>query len=477
MRKRFSNRNRRRRGIATLVTAAFLALMVPLMGLAIDTGIMFAVHSKLSAACDAAALAGARALVIGADETTQETNAKNTATEYMALNFPAGYFGIAGVTGANGAGASTIDSLTIDTSVSHQRAVDIVSEVTVNTIFMRWLGVNNLTMKSEAKAVRRDVNVVLVMDRSGSLSLTGSCEPLKSAAENFVSQFALGRDNIGLVTFATASKMNPADFAPSTSFSSLTTTISSISCSGGTSTALGLYNGYAQLINLGTAKTSGALNVILLFTDGYPTNITAVYPNGNPGSCFNTTGTLVTTFNIGTPSDPSTWHPAGMQGLYTPNTPDSTQISNSSGCGYTGTSSLSYIPNTDLYGSTINSGYQSLTTSSGHITLNYQNLDNGSTNAADSMGLRIRHGASLTSVASPNGTGVSGSLSGVVTYAIGLGNAGGVADDFLERFANDPRASNYDNTYATGLYVEADDTEALNDAFLRIASEILRLAK
>jgi Flp pilus assembly protein TadG len=125
MQRPSSNHGRRQRGIATMMTAAFLALLVPLMGLAIDTGIMYAVHSKLAAAADAAALAGARALVIGADETTQENNAKSTATQYMALNFPAGYFGVSAVpSNQGGAGAAKIDSLTVDVSVAHQRAVD-----------------------------------------------------------------------------------------------------------------------------------------------------------------------------------------------------------------------------------------------------------------------------------------------------------------------------------------------------------------
>jgi hypothetical protein len=267
--------------------------------------------------------------------------------------------------------------------------------------------------------------------------------------------------------------MNPADFAPSTNFSSVTTTISNITCTGGTSTALGLYNGYSQLINLGSTATTGALNVVLLFTDGYPTNITATFPTSDY-NCYNTTGTLVTT---GSYNGQNVWVPSGMQGLYTPNTPDQNQISNSSGCSYPGTSSLSYIPNIDLYGSSINSGYQALTMSGGHIQLSSTNLQNGSVNAADSMALRIRQGATLAAVASPNGTGVSGSLSGVVTYSIGLTSNGGVADDLLERVANDSRASNFDNTYAAGLYVSATNDSMLNDAFLQIASEILRLSK
>src|SRR5581483_5645493 len=84
---------RRERGIAVLLTAIFLAIAVPLIGLAIDGGILYAVHAKLSAACDAAALAGARSLSRGGDEATQKANAQTVAQQYVALNFANGYFG------------------------------------------------------------------------------------------------------------------------------------------------------------------------------------------------------------------------------------------------------------------------------------------------------------------------------------------------------------------------------------------------
>ena len=118
----------------------------------------------------------------------------------------------------------------------------------------------------------------------------------------------------------------------------------------------------------------------------------------------------------------------------------------------------------------MSSGYQSLTKSGGHITLNYTNLDLASINEADSAALRIRHGGTI------NGS----TLSDVYTFSIGLQNAGGVANDLLERIANDPGASNYEGPtsgYPSGMFVSATDTADLNDAFLRIASEVLRLAK
>ena len=89
----WSGNRRRSRGFVLLTTAAMVALvLLPAVGLAVDAGIMYLVQSRLSAACDAASLAGARALSRGSDDSTQRSNAEATANLYFAANFPAGVF-------------------------------------------------------------------------------------------------------------------------------------------------------------------------------------------------------------------------------------------------------------------------------------------------------------------------------------------------------------------------------------------------
>jgi len=148
-----------------------------------------------------------------------------------------------------------------------------------------------------------------------------------------------------------------------------------------------------------------------------------------------------------------------------------TPVNVSQGCGYASSwfnnattvgNDITNIPTTDVYGNTM-LGYQPVTTSGGYMVLNGTNIVNASINAADSQGLKIRQ-----SVAIPN----------IRVFSIGLGNApGGVPDDFLERVANDPRASNYDSGYATGTYVFAPQSSDISDAFAQVASEILHLAR
>ena len=55
------------------------------------------------------------------------------------------------------------------------------------------------------------------------------------------------------------------------------TTLNNMTCAGSTSTAMGLWYGYDQLVSL---HQPAALNVILLFTDGQPTGVYVKMPLG-----------------------------------------------------------------------------------------------------------------------------------------------------------------------------------------------------
>jgi len=462
-------RTKRERGISVIFTAISLTTIVPLVGLAIDAGILYTVKGKLQMAVDAGALAGARALSRGNDDTTQQNNAKSVAQAYALLNFPSGYFNISPP-------AFPAGSITVDESVANQRSVTVSGTVNAPLYFLRWLGDTAANVSATATAVRRDVNVVIVMDRSGSLANSGSCSGLKSAAVQFVSKFANGRDNLGLVTFATSSAN---DFAIANNFNtaspSVTSILNSLNCTGGTNSAQGLYYGYQQLVGL---NQPAALNVVLFFTDGYPNTFTASFPIKSSSSCSSKTnkeGVLAAGYSnpTGAPTSPSamfgllSWvggtQPMSSDLNLPPNPPTS-----SSGCAYASDftsvgSDIAYIPNTDVWGNSTNTGYQTVTSDgNGHIAANALNNQNAGWNAADDAGNKIR---------------ISTTIPNIHTYSIGLGNSGGIPADFLERAANDPRASNYNTNYPAGLYVYAPTSADLSNAFAEVASQILHLSK
>ena len=80
-----------------------------------------------------------------------------------------------------------------------------------------------------------------------------------------------------------------------------------IACSGSTSTAMGLWKGYQQLVAL---NQPNALNVILLFTDGQPTAVALNMPVANASPC--------TAFHAGNPIGPGGYVlPGGAKGYIT----------------------------------------------------------------------------------------------------------------------------------------------------------------
>jgi Flp pilus assembly protein TadG len=452
---------RGRRGFVLLFAGAMLILvLLPAIGMAVDMGVMYLVQSRLSAACDAASLAGARSLSRGADDSAQHANAESTAATYFHANFPAGYF----------ASTNVVVNNVAATDSTFMRSVTTTSSVDLPYLFLRALGLSHATLQASAKSTRRDVNIMIVMDRSGSLANSGSCTPLKTAAVNFVQKFAEGRDNLGLVTFATSSRV---DAPLATTFkTAVTNTLNGLVCTGATNSAQALWQSYVELAGLAQA---GALNVIVFFTDGRPTAVTENFPIKSTSTCtpLHTAPPKLGVITLG----------SSTQGLYNWSAPaqplasDITVISDRAGCSFkTGsetavTSDISYAPLTDYWGNSLKpaNAYLSVTTSGAGLSIaSAQNVQNFSTNAADNAALRIRSGAADVNHANRT-------LAGVTIFSIGLGD---VDDVLLKRVANDPSLS--PNPVAAGnqgLYVYAANATQLDQAFTRVASEMLRLAR
>jgi Flp pilus assembly protein TadG len=451
-----------------------MLVSVPVAGLAVDIGTFYLIQSRLSSACDAAALAGARTLATGNDPATQSTNAQTTATAYLNANFGSGYFGTTGL---------TIPTPTV-TLAAFSRTVAVSASVNVPHLFLRWFGGTTSKVVASATATRRDVNVVLVMDRSGSLANSGACTPLKDAGVQFVGRFAEGRDRVGLITFATSSNI---DFAPATNFKTastpVTTIINSVTCTGATNSAQALWQGYQQLAAL---QAPGAFNVIVFLTDGQPTAVTATMPILSSSTCSSKTdkiGVFTMTSNSSTGAAVNTYGIASRQATAQPMSTDWIAVPSADGgqtnCAFVSQPTNAYqdiasLPTLDFWGNNMTNGYLSVTTTGGRIAVannatNAQNIENAATNAADNAAYRMRNGAS------PNNGFPA--LSNVYIYSIGLGGVGAADEDFMERVANDPQGSSFQNNKPAGLYVYAPTAGDLAEAFNRVASEILRLAK
>jgi hypothetical protein len=216
--------------------------------------------------------------------------------------------------------------------------------------------------------------------------------------------------------------------------------------------------------------------VVLFFTDGQPTAFTATFPIQAGSSCATHTPKTGVLSEGGTCPACSPWGLMNALAAPQPLASDypvlSTPANVSQSCAYANSwynnatsvvNDITNLPTTDVYGNNMVSGYRAVTTSGGYMVLNGTNIVNASINAADSQGLKIRQ-----STVVPN----------IRVYSIGLGNVptDPVPSDFLERVANDPRASNFDSSYPAGLYVFAPTSADISDAFAQVASEILHLA-
>ena len=281
--------------IMVMFTMMLPFTLIPLVGTAVDGSILYSVKAKLQAAVDGAAIAAAASLNLGTDTSAQAVSAAKAAQSFISANFKQGYWGTYnlydGPYGTEGSG-QMIDVETNDTS--KLRTVSIHANVETPLLFTRLMGFTSMLVASAGQASRRDVVLVIVIDRSGSMG--AELTAVKQASTYFTSLFSNGRDHLGLILIGGSSLVaypsgdwnNTAPTGPLTSFDtdspSLSTQISDINSGSNTGTADGLSLAYQELA---AANLPGALNVIVLFTDGMPNGITANFNGNNPGGFYN----------------------------------------------------------------------------------------------------------------------------------------------------------------------------------------------
>ena len=470
-----------------------LIIILPMIGLVIDVGIMYSIRARLASACDAAALAAARSLAVGQTLADQEASAVARATAFYNANFPPGTFE------TNSATLSVV----IDESVAQTRTVTVSGSVAAPVYFMQILGVPRSRVGAYGSASRRDVNVMLVIDRSGSLEASGSCDDLESASKAFTGLFANQRDRMGLITFGGTYKLDYAmtkNFKQSPKLTDQIDVLYPGGCSGWTGSAQALWIGYQQLVAL---NEPGALNAIVFFTDGQPNTVTAQFNVKTVATPESSSLSRCYDWGNNKSYSQSGWSPVSQQyigfiaggtwvdGLYKLDAPampvseerssvtipvgqSGASKSSSSDCRYRSNSpnvvyDIPYYPNKDYYGNSM-FGFKTVNTySSGHpyagkVKLDATNIENAAVNAVDSAAQRIRARELASNIA-------------VTTYVVGLGGVGAAEDELLKRIANIKSSSSFDSTAPTGLYLYAPSSAQLSAAFSQIGSEILRLSK
>jgi Flp pilus assembly protein TadG len=507
-----------------ILGSAALVFIIPAVGLAVDVAYVYAIKCKLQAAVDGAALAAARGLSLGQSTTAQAASAKQKALNWFYANLPAKDWM------TNNTQMDTSDAhvhVFDDPNNAQVRNVTVTASTNAPTWFMKWFGKDFTLVSATSNASRRDVVAMMVLDRSGSMG--PACGSLITAAKQFTGQFSAGRDQIGLITFSSGSA--PA-IAPSTDFQtslgysnstgSANGTLDTINCNGNTGTAEAISLGYNELYK---KALPGALNLLVVETDGLPNTTVFNWKNGNTYGISGSSGCAdangkTTAAGGWTGGSGRQWYgghsmntggtgymadiPAGTIGavgtsdppaknftvLFNPNQTGQASSNNNvmiggsaPGCKFAGGSSgsvadFAWLPSTDVYGNSVSptGAYKPVTLTNGQIaitgntTTDWTNAHSAALNATDDAAFRARTNSTLP----------------VYVFTVGFTNS--VDDVLLQRMANDPSwlttpvctNSSFcvnDPTQPQGKYIFAANSQELIQAFMTLASQALRLSQ
>ncbi len=237
------------RGAVLVFVAVSLVGIIGFSGLAIDLGRGYVTKIRLSRAVDAAAIEAASSVRLG------QTMAEQSGRAVAALN------GI--VDGVNGISLS----LSFDTNLFGETTVTARASQSMDTTLGRILGQNRLDLSTEAVAAVPPVDLILVLDQSGSLNAQGAWDDLQGAADQFVRHFDDSLDQLGLVHFQI--RADEAFDIDGLFTTSITNEIQSMNSAGDTNTGEGLRLALKQMkSNVIRARSA---KVVVFFTDGRPT--------------------------------------------------------------------------------------------------------------------------------------------------------------------------------------------------------------
>jgi len=500
-----------RRGQVIIMFTLMLPVLMMMVGLAIDRTMLFIVEAKLDAAVDGAALGAGR--LLGTNANTPEI-----AGEFLAANFPSSYWGSYSFT-------PTISS----TDVLSLHTINVGASVKVPLLFMRMFGPGYNTVTSFAKTTRRDSRIVMVLDRSGSMS--GQITNLKTAATQFAGLFTAS-DELGLVVFGSSAIVayptaRPYNFSPASaggpdnSYATEQTggdmldMITAIQSGGDTGTAEALSLAYIELQkgharDMATYGTDDRLNAIVLFTDGQPTAISvnlnttgtlagSSVKTGTGSTCTYKTTTTAADEMIGWIGDLGFGSGSGYSaGLYLLANRDTNTalwwMQNASkdllpispatpvaGCAYlqgkgisngtkTDLTDLAHFPTYDLYNNSTTDSFYTQSWLYQQTPVTYD-----PTQVTSQYHLGIASWNAADNAGTTIRTQVA--MNPIVIYTIGYTGDGGVDTALLQRLANSQDSPSYNATQPTGVYVVANSSADVLAAFYTVASSILRLAQ
>ena len=154
-----------RQGFVTIYVLFAMMVLLPMVGLAIDVNILYNVKAKLPDTSDAAA--------VGAGNTIQaDTNINDpvqlaaivdVAQRFFVANFPSNYW-------SSSLRLGDPPDLPVTEDASKVRSIAVSAHVSVPALFMRVAHVSSAQVGAQSTAQLRFVNMMIVVDRSGSVN-------------------------------------------------------------------------------------------------------------------------------------------------------------------------------------------------------------------------------------------------------------------------------------------------------------------
>jgi Flp pilus assembly protein TadG len=439
----------RQRGAVSVLVALALIVLLGAAGLAVDAGLGYMSKARLDTAADGAAIAAGQAVTRGNDEATQTTNAKNAAKAFFAANYPAGFL--------NSTATLAEPSITFDKGTV---TIDIAAQAQVPVTLMKVLGFNVLNVATTAQSVRRDLDMAVIIDTTGSMAVDPKVPPaVQSAAITFLQQFDPITDRVALLHFAYGTVVDAPFNGDNRGFNrtAMNKAINNYTFSGSTNSSEAYWNALSQLKD--TIKTPSSLRVIVFFSDGAPNSFASMFST-NSASCGTTAGTVTSGDSPNTPT-----------ALYRI---DAVSQKMGSPC-YDNTASNVIKQMPAFYNAHNTSWLDDKTipvqTNTPRVvgkTVNYTNVNNAARNVAEALANYAR---------SQN----------IYVYTIGRGSElltpqganGEIGEDILKCMANttDSLSRCYNPAQPVGVYCRALTTADLTPCFSKLASEILRISK
>ncbi len=244
-------RLRNERGAVTLFVALSLVVTLGVVGIALDFGHAYLARTRISRAVDAGALAAARTLRQGQAAAEAEAEAVAYANR---ISPDLGEIETNIVFGMNGRGENT---------------VEFTATQRLHTVFLHFLGLPDMVVSAVAEAAVPPLDVVLVLDTSGSLGQEDAWDDLQDAATIFLEYFSDQVDKMALVTFQIVAS-NRIDLRHGFKVP-VRDTIRNLTSVGDTNIQEGLRLAREQIASGATRPR--AAKVVVFFTDGRATAV------------------------------------------------------------------------------------------------------------------------------------------------------------------------------------------------------------